>query len=713
LEPKEILRIGFQVATGLGAAHVQGLIHRDIKPANILLENGVERVKITDFGLARAADDASLSQSGVVAGTPQYMAPEQAEGKSVDQRADLFSLGSVLYALCTGRPPFRASTSMAVLKRVCEDTPQPIRELNPGVPDGLVGIITRLQTKDPAERFQSAAQVAELLSQHLANLQQPALPPVSVLKPRGLRRLRLSLDKHPRWRLTVAAVLLVVGGLGLTEATGITRLAATVIGVLNPDGTLVVEVDHPRVQVTIEGDDGMVVTGTGRQEIRLKAGSYQVLVAKDGKTIKEELVSISRGGRRGVWDIAKVPNFTEARWQASRSDEQLTRTIMEGQGACRPPAPGTLTLEEAWALTRFIRTFVPKTEASPPDGSKPKKLTEIRRWDIPGETVEQPGRHTATVRCVAYSPEGKLPASGGEDSLVIIHDAEPMRERARLQHTNWVWGMAFSPDSRQLVTAQGDGRMRLWDVKTASELPVFRGHAGSFISVAFSLDGRRILSGGMDSDRTMRLWDAQTGEELRCFTGHGRIVWSVAFSPDGCRALSSSADRIVRHWDLETGELLGRLEGHTGSVRSVVFCLTAAGHCPAAVGRQRKGTGWTAPCVCGTSRRIRSFSASNAIAIRCGPQCSCPMAAVPFQLEAPLPGCEMSRTAKNCAASRATWRASIAWLCPPTGAMWSRPATTEQCAYGIWRPARNGPTVERGNRNDGNQREEERKQIGR
>ena len=109
LQLAEILRIGMQTAAGLAAAHAQGLVHRDIKPANILLENGIERVKITDFGLARAADDASLTQSGVVAGTPQYMSPEQARGEAVDHRTDLFSLGSVLYAMCTGRPPFRAA----------------------------------------------------------------------------------------------------------------------------------------------------------------------------------------------------------------------------------------------------------------------------------------------------------------------------------------------------------------------------------------------------------------------------------------------------------------------------------------------------------------------------------------------------------------------------------------------------------------------------
>jgi serine/threonine protein kinase len=98
-------------------------------------------VKISDFGLARAADDASLSRSGAVAGTPMYMAPEQARGEKVDHRADRFILGSVAYALLTGRPPFRAETTLAVLKQVAEDTPRPIREVIPEVPEWLCRIV--------------------------------------------------------------------------------------------------------------------------------------------------------------------------------------------------------------------------------------------------------------------------------------------------------------------------------------------------------------------------------------------------------------------------------------------------------------------------------------------------------------------------------------------------------------------------------------------
>jgi serine/threonine protein kinase len=171
LELRTILRIGLQVAEGLAAAHRQGLIHRDIKPANILLENGVERVKITDFGLARAVDDASLTQSGYIAGTPLYMSPEQARGEALDHRTDLFSLGSVLYAMCSGHSPFRAENTMAVLRRVCDDEPRRLREANPDIPEWLEAIISRLHRKGPADRFATAQEVADQLSRCLSLLQ--------------------------------------------------------------------------------------------------------------------------------------------------------------------------------------------------------------------------------------------------------------------------------------------------------------------------------------------------------------------------------------------------------------------------------------------------------------------------------------------------------------------------------------------------------------
>ncbi len=173
IDPIDVVRIGIQVASGLAAAHAQGLVHRDIKPANILLENGLNRVQITDFGLARAAHEANLTRSGVIAGTPHFMSPEQAAGDSIDQRADLFSLGSVLYFMASGELPFVGSTPMGVMQRVCNVEPKPLRELNSAVPEQLESVVEKLLEKSAGNRFESASELQNYLGDYLAHLQQP------------------------------------------------------------------------------------------------------------------------------------------------------------------------------------------------------------------------------------------------------------------------------------------------------------------------------------------------------------------------------------------------------------------------------------------------------------------------------------------------------------------------------------------------------------
>jgi serine/threonine-protein kinase len=171
LDNISVVRIALQVASALSAAHECGLVHRDIKPANILLDPGIDRVRVADFGLARISNDASYTRSGLLAGTPQFMAPEQVRGEVCDARSDLFSLGSVIYAMCTGHPPFRAETVYGVMQRIVHDSPRPVREQAAHVPFWLEQFIDRLLSKNGEQRFDSAAEVVQLLEQELSYLQ--------------------------------------------------------------------------------------------------------------------------------------------------------------------------------------------------------------------------------------------------------------------------------------------------------------------------------------------------------------------------------------------------------------------------------------------------------------------------------------------------------------------------------------------------------------
>jgi hypothetical protein len=344
---KEILRIGLQTAEGLAAAHRQGLVHRDIKPANILLENGVERVKITDFGLARAVDDASLTQSGAIAGTPLYMSPEQAAGAAVDPRSDLFSLGSVLYALCTGRPPFRADGTHAVLRRVIEDAPRPIAEVNPDIPAWLCDFIARLHAKQPACRFQSAEEVADLLRQALAHVQQPSqgAPPGAVAKPGAA-----TAPRKRRWRGAAGGLML----LGLAVGLVLASLAGGLFQAPEPS--------PPQSHGLNAGPD----RGGGREKGPPAGGEQPAareildelrkLVATQQEDVRQVRLSF-QADRVGKWEVCDAEaRLIEARIKLAAAEHKSVLPLLEDLVRNREEA---LKVVEA----RFDAGALPKTEA--------------------------------------------------------------------------------------------------------------------------------------------------------------------------------------------------------------------------------------------------------------------------------------------------------------------------------------------------------------
>ena len=286
LEVNEILRIAMQTAKGLDAAHAQGLVHRDVKPSNILLDGSVERAMLTDFGLARAVDDASITRTGTITGTPQYMSPEQACGESVDTRSDLFGLGCVMYAMCTGRPPFRADNSYAILRLIADKEPRPIQEINSDIPSWLSTIISRLMSKRPEDRYSDAAEVAELCEASLAHVQQPA----AVALPDALARSVSDRGGSSSWRkwLAIASIVFLLVFAGSLFAIELNK------------GKLVIECASDNVPIRIMQGDVEVEKLTVSKEgatVKIAAGKYLVEVdgGSDKVIIEDNSVSLGRG----------------------------------------------------------------------------------------------------------------------------------------------------------------------------------------------------------------------------------------------------------------------------------------------------------------------------------------------------------------------------------------------------------------------------------
>lgn len=204
----DVLSIGLQIAEALVAAHKQGIIHRDIKPANILIDEGGHRVMLSDFGLARVLDDASMTASGLVAGTPNYMSPEQARGESVDARSDLYSLGAVLYTMATGHPPVRGDSPLAVLRRVTDEQPRTVHDLNESMPAWLDRLIGRFLAKSADRRVASAEEATELLRSCLAHVRAPSRA-----------RLPSEIVGRTKWRRTALAFVLPIALMIVSYAT--------------------------------------------------------------------------------------------------------------------------------------------------------------------------------------------------------------------------------------------------------------------------------------------------------------------------------------------------------------------------------------------------------------------------------------------------------------------------------------------------------------
>jgi WD40 repeat protein len=544
LDVPEVLRIGRQIAEGLAAAHETGLIHRDVKPANVLIEAGPQRrVKLTDFGLARTADDASITQSGLVAGTPLYMAPEQARGEALDHRADLFSLGSVLYVMCTGRPPFRANGTMAILQRVCDDTPRPIREIIPETPSWLCDLITRLHAKEPARRFQSAREVVDLLQRYEEELATHGKVVPVAGRPKRWRRLLLA--------AAVAAV--VVGVLACV------LLRWSPLGWGEPGNDASQKGPwRPRPPLTLE-------------ELARLASPFDALDRKDlpsGATarmfggtdrVPPELVAVLDGSP------ARLPGAGRTSWFAQDRAGKWLAVPCENEVVLFDPRTMALVKVLGGPTDRIYQVSFSPDGKRLAAGSWSEK-DNVVIWDV--ETGKQALKiqHPGNCCSIQFSPDGDRLLTVGEDHTPIVWNARSGTELRRFPAGDQtVWPDAtFTADGKQIVTHAAGGAVKVWDAQTWGEKVTLSGPERRtenlphrrHLPLAVSADGRWLAAG---SDSRFKVWATATWNEE--FSAATPATW-LAFAPDGRTILTGPhecPDRqwpTVTRWDIQTRKRL-------------------------------------------------------------------------------------------------------------------------------------------------------------
>lgn len=375
LEPLEVVRLSKEIAAGLAAAHAQGVIHRDIKPGNIMLEDGALRVKITDFGLARAAvDNVELTSRELAVGTPAYMSPEQVKGEKVDLRSDLFCLGCVMYAMIAGRSPFRGEHALEIARKVADEKPPSLEKVIEGTPKPLSGIVFKLLAKKPDNRYQSATEVTEVLGRYLASLNQAGTDEMSTVL-RG-HILREKASRAPvRWIMTacIAVVIAVFGSMPFWLPEGDSeRPQGVVPGGGDPSG-------YPELLMVSKSGDADC--GSIREAL-FRAGPGTVIHVLDSGVYSESLEIADCGRLRGI-ELEAIGNNGE-------------RAILK---ASRDNAP-VITIEDVCDV--MIRGF--RFEASS-EGAIVVRGTAAN-VEIEGiECLQDPGEPGITIQALRLTPE--------------------------------------------------------------------------------------------------------------------------------------------------------------------------------------------------------------------------------------------------------------------------------------------------------------------
>jgi WD40 repeat protein len=559
------------LARAVEHAHQRGLLHRDLKPGNILFDLE-ERPHVSDFGLSKRVQPAAegqkgqgadLTVSGMLLGTPSYMAPEQATAlRTVTTAADVYSLGAVLYELLTGTAPFQGDSPLATLHQVTSAEPPRPRSCNPLVDRDLETITLKCLEKEPRRRYVSAAALAEDIARWLAG------EPIRA-RPAG------SLERIAKWTKRRPASATLCALLATAFLVGVAVL------IWGWQGAVAAEREQ-QLRAGKEAEEKRAEAARADQEAHAKGRLAVQLYFKNVALARLEFADNNLGRANQLLTECE-DNLRGWEWQF------LDRYFHPDSLTLRQHTAGVVGLAFSADSTRLASVSSPLHDRRIYDGITGRRKPTASTWSgnrgairicrtSDGHELLAIDPRADFICRVALSPDGKAVACSGESRSAIgfikVFDAGTGKELFSVSgHKNVVRSIAFSPDGQLLASASDDGMANLWDAKSGKLL---RGIArrdstiSAISTLAFSPDGKR-LAGAITEDATARIWETATGRQVCVLTGHTATITRVAFSPDSQRLATASEDHTIKLWHAPTGQELGTLVGHKDGVAAVGF----------------------------------------------------------------------------------------------------------------------------------------------
>ncbi|HEX8437273.1 serine/threonine-protein kinase, partial [Archangium sp.] len=597
------------VAEAIAYAHTERIIHRDLKPANVLVGDFGETVVI-DWGLAKdlsreegteptgAADtsagakDGGLTRVGTVMGTPAYMPPEQAAGQPVDERADVYALGAILYHLLAGTRPYEGNTSEQVLQRVAQGPPPPLRQRQKCIPADLLALVGKAMAREPSKRYATARELVEDLrrfqtGQIVGAYQYSRLE----LLRRFVRRYRAAVT------VTVVAALLLAGlaGVSIRRVLEARNLAehkqAEAEAAHQQVRTQADELLLLQAREAVQRDPNEAIAWLQRISPGFPHWSAARMIAADAQA--HGFASVLRGHSQTINDL----EFTrDGRGLVTSSDDRTLRVWDLEHGTSRVLSGHT---DEAWGVRLLpdgrlvssgkdgtLRLWNPETgegqllaKLSGPvstlvvsrDGgrlfSASRVDDQLLVWDLSTNTSRTLHTGGKGLEDGSISPDGKHVFLRGHQGIQsMLWDVE-RGTFAPMDENEHVWANVFSP-SGELFTGSSEGALYGWEPRTGKRRLLDKDKSAQPITaLVITPDGGQLVMGFMDG--TVRLWDLATGTP-RVLGNHEGTLTTLSVSPDGRYIASGSTDRTARLWERSTGKVRV-LRGARDQIRAIDF----------------------------------------------------------------------------------------------------------------------------------------------